>query len=205
LPRSPLNGIVGTHGDASIRRSSSGRERGLRESRPDGGPTNAAHRRRRSRRSDGSRQRQCRHRCDGRRDGAARLRAAISGALHVDVPLVVRSAEDLRAIVRDIPPARVAISPCRPLVAFMPDARRLDRLSEIRTLVTPAERFTLGRNAACLRIPGVSKWVVPPMRYSALTPAGPPAGTGPRSSGSRRFSIAVRPDPAFRRGRSVRR
>ena len=84
---------------------------------------------------------------------AGRIAAAISGKMHLDVPVIVKSANELTSIVSDNPIAPVASDHSRLLVAFVQDSRALSSLKSIETCVVPPERFAIGRNAAYLYIP----------------------------------------------------
>jgi uncharacterized protein (DUF1697 family) len=81
---------------------------------------------------------------------AADIAAAISARLDIEVPVIVKSAKDLAAIVSGNPLAGEAADHSRLLVAFAQDAGTLAGLGAIRPLVVPPERFELGRHAAYL-------------------------------------------------------
>ncbi len=87
----------------------------------------------------------------------ARLAAAIAGALaaelKVDVPVIVKSADELAKVVAENPLAGAATEPSRLLVAFAPDAAALAGLAPIAGLVAASEQFVLGRHAAYLHCP----------------------------------------------------
>ena len=81
---------------------------------------------------------------------AGRIAAALASELHVEAPVVVKSAAELDAIVADNP---IAVRPehhSRFLVAFTQDRRSLAGLADLEPLVRKPERFALGRQAAYL-------------------------------------------------------
>lgn len=81
---------------------------------------------------------------------AAEISAAIAAQLKIEVPVIVKSAKDLAAIIDGNALADVADDPSRLLVAFVQEADALPALSAIAPLVVPPERFLLGREAAYL-------------------------------------------------------
>ena len=81
---------------------------------------------------------------------AADIAAAISGKLEIEVPVIVKSAKELAAIVSENPIKAEATAHSRFLVAFAQDARALAGLAAIEPLVVPSERFVLGKHAAYL-------------------------------------------------------
>lgn len=83
---------------------------------------------------------------------AAKIAAALRTQLGVDVPVIVKSAAELDAIVAANPIAEAA-DPSRLLVAFAPDADMLAGLVPIAALVAAPERFEIGRHAAYLHCP----------------------------------------------------
>ncbi len=85
---------------------------------------------------------------------AANISAAISRELKVDVPVIVKSANELAAAVADNPLAEGAADPSRLLVAFAPDAKALVGLAAVESLVVPPERFVVGKHAAYLLCAG---------------------------------------------------
>jgi len=84
---------------------------------------------------------------------ASAIAAAIAERLHVDVPVVVKSARQLAAIVDENPLAEVAADPSRLLVAFAQDDASLAGLGFVEAKVVPPERFHIGRGAAYLLCP----------------------------------------------------
>ncbi len=81
---------------------------------------------------------------------ASDIAAAISRTLKVEVPVIVKSAKEFAAIVADNPFEIGASDHSRFLVVFTQEAATLAELAEIATLVTPPERFAIGRHAAYL-------------------------------------------------------
>jgi uncharacterized protein (DUF1697 family) len=75
---------------------------------------------------------------------------AISNQLGIDVPVVVKSAKQLAAIVDENPFAAAAADHSRLLVAFCQTEGELSVLKTIEALVTPPEAFVVGRHAAYL-------------------------------------------------------
>jgi uncharacterized protein (DUF1697 family) len=81
---------------------------------------------------------------------AKAVASAISDTLGVEVPVVVKSAKQLAAIVNENPFASVAADHSRLLVAFTQDEDSLSALDCIGSLVTPPEGFVVARHAAYL-------------------------------------------------------
>ncbi|HQR44964.1 MAG TPA: DUF1697 domain-containing protein [Thermoanaerobaculia bacterium] len=83
--------------------------------------------------------------------------AAIAGALlqrmAFDVPVIVKAAAELAAIVAENPIEAEAAEHPRLLVALTQERKALAGLKAIRPLVAPPERFAVGRNAAYLFCP----------------------------------------------------
>jgi uncharacterized protein (DUF1697 family) len=84
---------------------------------------------------------------------ASDIGAAIAQELMVEVPVVVKSADQLAGVVSENPLAKDGSDHARLLVAFAQDARTLLSLAVMDALVKPPERFALGRNAAYLLCP----------------------------------------------------
>jgi uncharacterized protein (DUF1697 family) len=80
---------------------------------------------------------------------AAEIAAAISTQLKVEVPVIVKSASELAAIIAQNP-LEVADKHPRFLVAFVQDTTALSGLAAIESLVTPPEQFARGKSAAYL-------------------------------------------------------
>jgi uncharacterized protein (DUF1697 family) len=81
---------------------------------------------------------------------AATISAAIAAELHVDVPVIVKRAEALRAVVAANPIAVDVDDHPRLLVAFAQDSAMLAGLAALERLVVAPERFALGSEAAYL-------------------------------------------------------
>jgi uncharacterized protein (DUF1697 family) len=81
---------------------------------------------------------------------AAGIGTAISAKLKVEVPVIVKSAKELAAIVSGNPLAGKAQDHSRLLVAFVQDTKALSELEAIGRLVAPPEQFVVGRHAAYL-------------------------------------------------------
>ncbi len=84
---------------------------------------------------------------------SANIAAAISTRLKVEVPVIVKSASELAAILSENPIEAAADDHSRFLVAFVQDPRALSSLASIEPLVAPPERFAVGKNAAYLLCP----------------------------------------------------
>ena len=81
---------------------------------------------------------------------SADIAAAISTRLKVEVPVIVKSASELAAIISDNPIRAATDEHPRLLVAFVQDAKALSSLVAIGSLVVPPEQFAVGKNAAYL-------------------------------------------------------
>jgi uncharacterized protein (DUF1697 family) len=81
---------------------------------------------------------------------AARIAAAIAQRFGFEVPVIVKSAAELSAIVAENPIRAAALEHPRLLVAFVQDAKALRQLTRIESVVVAPERFALGRHAAYL-------------------------------------------------------
>ena len=84
---------------------------------------------------------------------AASIAAALSNRSGVDVPVVVKSAKELAAVIAESPIDAAAVDHSRFLVAFVQDDQALAALAAIGSLVMPPERFAVGRHAAYLLCP----------------------------------------------------
>jgi uncharacterized protein (DUF1697 family) len=84
---------------------------------------------------------------------AASIGGAIQRRLALQVPVVVKSARELAAIVAENPLASAAAEPSRLLVAFAANEVALGRLAALSALVVPPEQFHLGQSAAYLHCP----------------------------------------------------
>ena len=81
---------------------------------------------------------------------ARAIATALVERVGVDVPVIVKSAKELRSVVADNPIAIDAPNHSRFLVAFAQDRKAVASLAAIEPLVVAPERFALGRNAAYL-------------------------------------------------------
>ena len=81
---------------------------------------------------------------------AAAIAAALAVQLNVEVPVIVKSAAELAAIVAQNPIPVAAADPARCLVAFVQEPTALPGLAAIAPLVLPPEQFALGAQAAYL-------------------------------------------------------
>ena len=79
---------------------------------------------------------------------AATIAGEIAAKMDVEVPVVVKSAGELSAIVSENPISAPEADQARLLVAFARDAAALSTLRPIGSLVVPPERFAIGPNAA---------------------------------------------------------
>jgi uncharacterized protein (DUF1697 family) len=81
---------------------------------------------------------------------SANIAAAISDQLKVDVPVIVKSAEELAAIISESPISAEVREHSRFLIAFVQDAAALPSLAAIESRVGPQEQFAVGKNATYL-------------------------------------------------------
>lgn len=81
---------------------------------------------------------------------AAAISEAIASKLQIEVPVIVKSAPELSAIVAGNPWSGSVLDPARLLVAFVQDAQALPGLETIGCLTVPPEEFAVGRHAAYL-------------------------------------------------------
>lgn len=81
---------------------------------------------------------------------AAEIANAIARKLKVEVPVIVKSAQELAMISAENALATKASDPSRLLVAFVQDTKTLPGLAAIESLVMPPEEFLLGKTAAYL-------------------------------------------------------
>lgn len=79
---------------------------------------------------------------------AASIAASIANRLRIDVPVIVKSASELAAIVAENPIAAAPSEHARVLVAMTQQPKTLSGLSVIETLVAPPERFVISKHAA---------------------------------------------------------
>lgn len=81
---------------------------------------------------------------------AKAIAAALRDHFHFDVPVVVKSAEELGGIIRENALADAGSDPSRLLVVFSQSSSALAALKAIETLLGPSERFHLGLQGAFL-------------------------------------------------------
>ncbi len=81
---------------------------------------------------------------------AADIAAALAKELNVEVPVIVKSTQELAAIVSECPIKAEASDHPRFLVAFVQQATELPSLASLEALVVPPERFAIGSQAAYL-------------------------------------------------------
>ena len=103
---------------------------------------------------------------------ASAIAAAIADQLGVDVPVIVKSARELSAIVAANPIRAEPSAHSRLIVAFVQERKSLAPLAAIEPLVRPPEQFALGKEAAyllCARGIAQSKaWQALPAKAGAL-------------------------------------
>ena len=85
---------------------------------------------------------------------AAGIAAAISSELGIDVPVIVKPAAEIAAIIAENPIKARAEEHARLLVAFTQDHKTLKGLAVIEQLVVAPEQFFVGKHAAYLFLPG---------------------------------------------------
>lgn len=81
---------------------------------------------------------------------AAEIASAIASRLKIEVPVIVKSAKELAAIVAENRLAEGAQDHSRLLVVFVQDPKALPSLAGIEPLVVPSEQFLVGKGAAYL-------------------------------------------------------
>lgn len=81
---------------------------------------------------------------------AAEIASAIANRLKVHVPVIVKSATELSAIVAENVLAEEAEDPSRLLVAFVQDPKALAGLAAIEPLIVPPEKLLVTKGAAYL-------------------------------------------------------
>lgn len=84
---------------------------------------------------------------------AAAIAAGLAARLGVNVPVIVKSATELEAIVAGSPLAGLPEDPSRMLVVFTQDPKALDGLAPVASMVTPPEMFVVAPHAAYLHCP----------------------------------------------------
>ena len=85
---------------------------------------------------------------------AAGIASALFSKLKVDVPVIVKSARELSAIVAGNPISAEAADHSRLLVAFAQDSKAISGLAAIEPLVVAPEQFAVGKSAAYLLCAG---------------------------------------------------
>ena len=85
---------------------------------------------------------------------AAQIATAISTKLQLEVPVIVKSAKQLAAIVSENPLAEIASDHSRLFVVFAQDTKTLSGLAALGPVVVLPEQFVIGKNAAYLHCPG---------------------------------------------------
>lgn len=81
---------------------------------------------------------------------AAAIALTISDKLKFEVPVIVKSANELAAIIAEIPLIDHVADASRLLVVFVQDAKDLTELGEIAQLLVASEHFVIGTGAAYL-------------------------------------------------------
>ncbi len=81
---------------------------------------------------------------------AADIAATIHERLKIEIPIVVKTADELRCIVEQNPLKVDSSAHSRLLIALVQDSRRLPEMTAIEPLLEPAERFAIGKHAAYL-------------------------------------------------------
>jgi uncharacterized protein (DUF1697 family) len=81
---------------------------------------------------------------------ATDITEAIKSRLSIDVPVIVKSARDLTAIVAENPLVNRGGDDSRLLVAFVQHKKTLPALAAIGHLAVPPEQFAMGKHAAYL-------------------------------------------------------
>jgi len=85
---------------------------------------------------------------------AARIATAIAAELEIEVPVIVKSAAELAAVVSENPLVEKALDHSRLVVAFTQDNKTLSALGAIGSLVASSEQFVIGKSAAYLNCAG---------------------------------------------------
>ena len=81
---------------------------------------------------------------------AENIAAAILERLKIEVPVIVKSANELLAVIRENDLAERAINHSQLLVIFAQSNAALSRLGTVESLVVPPEQFLAGKQAAYL-------------------------------------------------------
>jgi uncharacterized protein (DUF1697 family) len=83
---------------------------------------------------------------------AAAIAAALADTFQLNVPVMVKTAEELAVAVAQNP-LQVGADPSRLLVGFAATAQRLAGLASLDAVVRPPEQFVVGQSAAYLHCP----------------------------------------------------
>jgi len=86
-------------------------------------------------------------------DLALEITSTITENLKIEVPVIVKSINELTTIVSENPLANEVSDLSRLLVAFVQDSAALPSLSAIEPLVVPPEQFAICKNAAYIHCP----------------------------------------------------
>ena len=81
------------------------------------------------------------------------IATALTRTMKLEVPVVVKSAEQWADVVAGNEVAKVVTDPSRLLVAIAQDSRSLNKLAALKPLAAPQEQFVLGKYAAYLHCP----------------------------------------------------
>ena len=81
---------------------------------------------------------------------AAAIRSVLASHLAVDVPVIVKSSQEFKAVNSENSLASDEIDHSRLLVVFRQDSTTIQELAVLEPLVRPPERWHLGRHAAYL-------------------------------------------------------
>lgn len=89
---------------------------------------------------------------------AAAVAAALADTFHLTIPVIVKTADQLSAVVAQNPLPVAAADPSRLLVGFAATAQGLAHLASVQagvqSVVRPPEQFVVGASAAYLYCPG---------------------------------------------------
>lgn len=85
---------------------------------------------------------------------AGAIARSVETRFGVVTPVIVKSAAELEAIVRNVPFAVAESDHPRCIVAFTPDTAKLQQLQGLASLLRPGERFAVNQHAAYLHCPG---------------------------------------------------
>src|SRR6185436_9545500 len=111
----------------------------------------------------------------------------------IEVPVIVKSANELAAIISENPVEVAADLHSRYLVAFVQDTKALLGLAAIESLVVPPEQFAIGKNAAYLFCAAGILESKAGEASSARRASRPPQETGQPSSSCRHSQVKATP------------